>query len=166
MNHPTLSVLTSDEFLVRLGTTSNARAVHRALQRSGEVEAVRLALRQGQLDDEDLRDFVAGLLQQFQPGDLFPYDVTLAAVAVAVELRPTPFADELLSQLARLKRHEFPLAIGVARECDNVHSRLAGNASRSFAMAPPREMCCRWEPAPTFVKSDCQEDVHAFAYKA
>jgi len=52
MNHPALEPLKSDGFLVRLGVTSNARAIHRALERSEEVDAVRLAMYQGQVDEE------------------------------------------------------------------------------------------------------------------
>jgi hypothetical protein len=43
---------------------------------------------QGQIDEESLPDFTVGLLQRFQPGVLFPYDVSLAAVAVVLESRP------------------------------------------------------------------------------
>lgn len=121
MSHPVLIALQRDEFLIRFGVTSNARALHRALERSEEVAAVRLALYQGPINDEILRGFVEKILQQLQPGVLFPYDGTLAAVAVVVEYRPTHFADQFLSLLSRLNHPELPLAIRVGRECLRVH---------------------------------------------
>ncbi len=140
MNHPALEALKSDGFLVRLGVTSNARAIHRALERSEEVNAVRLALYQGHVNEEMLRDFVAQLLQVFQPGVLFPYDLTVAAVAVVLESRPSRVAEELLSELARLDRPELPLAIRVGRECLRVQMRLAGNISRVCTLRARRRM--------------------------
>jgi hypothetical protein len=157
MNHPALEALKSDDFLVRLGVTSNARAIHRALERSAEVDLVRLAMYQGQIDEDSLRDFTARLLQTFQPGVLFPYDLSLAALAVVLESRPTRLAEELLSELARVDRPELPLAIRVGQECLRVQSRFAGNISRIFNLVPATLMPSNWEEAPAFVETDCEE---------
>jgi hypothetical protein len=166
MTHPALQVLQSDDFLVRFGVTSNARAMHAALRRSDEVENVRDALYQGQIDEQTLRDFVSGLLESFRVGELLPFDVTLAAVAVAVESRPTPFVDEFLSELSRLQRREFPIAIRVAQECRRVHSQLTGDVTRIGHMQLDDGTPAGWEQAHTFVEEDCQEQRADFVYEA
>lgn len=157
MNHPALEALKSAGFLVRMGVTSNARAIHRALERCAEVGAIRQAIYQGQIDEDTLRQFIAGLLQEFQPGFLFPYDLTLAAVAVVLENRPTRLAEEVLSDLARLKCPELPLGIRVGQECLRVQLRLAGNSSRVCNLVPIGAMPPTWEESPPLVETDCEQ---------
>jgi hypothetical protein len=157
MNHQVLKAIQGDHFLVRFGVTSNARALHRALERSVEVDSIRLALYQGQIDEETLREFVGHLLQGFQPGVLFPYDVTLAAVAVVLETRPTRLAEELVSELSRVDRPELPMAIRVAQECRQVQLRQPGNISRICSLLAPGDLPSTWKETPTFVETDCDQ---------
>ena len=115
MDHPKLNVVTSDEFAVKLAFLSNARALHRRLQRSKEVEDIRKALSSGELTDDSIRRFVATLLRTLQPGQLFSHDLALAVIAVVLETRATAFAEEFLLELAGLEMAELPMAIRVAR---------------------------------------------------
>lgn len=155
MKHRVLEAIRSDAFLVRFGVTGNARAIHRALERSEEVDAIRLALYQGEIDEESLRDLVAGLFRGFQPGVLFAHDLTLAAVAVVLENRPTRTAEEFVSELARVDCPELPLASRVAQECLRVQMRQSGSLSRVCRLGTPDGLPARWEEAPTFLEMDC-----------
>jgi hypothetical protein len=166
MFHPVLEALCADEFAVRIGITNNVKAIHRALERSEEVDAARLALYQGQIDEEVLRRFVVKLLQEYRPGQLFPFDVAIAAVAVIVESRPTRFADEFLTKLSRLQRPELPVAVRIGRECERIQSRLAGNISRTYTFISSFEMPDRWEEAPTLVEKDCEQVRQDVVYRA
>ncbi len=127
MTHSTLHSLTDDGFLGELGIVGNPRALRSLLRRSEQVQSVRDALASGQVKDESVRKFVEGLLQQLKPNQLFPYDLSLAAIAVLLESRATSFADEYLFDLARLQRPELPMAIRVARECAKVQSQTPSN---------------------------------------
>ena len=115
MIHHSLLDLTDDNFLIDYSLISNSRALHRALRTSKQVEHLRIALGQGELTEKSLRDFVATLLRDLEYGKKFPHDIALAAMAVALETRPTAFAEEFVLDLARLDLAEFPMATRVAK---------------------------------------------------
>ena len=58
MDHHVLAKIKSDEFAVRFALISNPRAVHRALQRSEEIEDLKIAVAQEQISEGTLRRFV------------------------------------------------------------------------------------------------------------
>ena len=113
-----LEALASEDFLVSLGTISSAEGLKRHLHRSEFVKAVGKALTSGEVSEERLRHFVSELMKSFKPGEQFFHDPVLAALAVALQSRYTPFADEYLLDLARVGRIvEFPLSPRVAQLC-------------------------------------------------
>lgn len=135
MHHPTLRALIEDEFLVDYGLLGNPRALQSALARSSQIAGVRGALSSGELDEAGLRRFVGELLRELRIGTLFPYDISLAAIAVAIRSRPTPFAEEYLGSLAELELAELPMSIRVAREAKRVRRNLPGNKFAKFDIA-------------------------------
>ena len=113
-----LEALTSEDFFVSLGTISSAEGLRRYLQRSDYAKAIAQALASGEVSEERLRQFVAELMKSFKPGEQFFYDPVLAALAVAMQSRYTPFAEEYLLDLARVGRIvEFPFSPRVAQLC-------------------------------------------------
>ena len=113
-----LADLTSDAFLVSLGVISSAEGLKRHLQQSEYVKAVARALSSGEVSEQRIRQFVSELMRSFKPGDQFFYDPVLAALAVVMQNRYTPFADEYLLDLARVGRIvEFPFSSKVAQLC-------------------------------------------------
>jgi hypothetical protein len=110
-------MLKSEEFEVEVGHILPAAALRVRLHSLPEVRRAIAVLNQGALSENGIRRFVATLMAEFRPGQRFPYDLGLAALAVVLERRPTEFADEYLRHLARLKLAEMPVSIRVAREC-------------------------------------------------
>ena len=104
--------------MVSLGTISSAEGLKRHLQQSEYVKNVGKALTSGETSEERIRQFVSALMQSFKPGEQFLYDPALAALAVVMQNRYTPFADEYLLDLARIGRIvEFPFSPRVAQLC-------------------------------------------------
>ena len=97
------------------------------------MQAVGSALSSGLITEAAVRLFAERLLKDLQRGVLFPHDLTLAALAVALAERYTPFADEYLHGLAGLQAAEMPFATRVAREV------LAQRASSNGAPTTGRE---------------------------
>ena len=69
-------------------------------------------------------------------GTHFPHDETLAALAVACENLPSPFADAFLRELAEVRLAEMPLAPRVAREVLAQRTFPGGQSSRKAAAGP------------------------------
>lgn len=67
------------------------------------------------LDESSVARFVAELLSSFERGAQFRHDLTLAALAVAVEATFSPQVDLFLDRLARLRISEIPIASRIAR---------------------------------------------------
>ncbi|MEQ8790359.1 MAG: hypothetical protein RIC55_28955 [Pirellulaceae bacterium] len=130
-----MDTLVSDEFALRFAFVSNPRAVHRALQRSEEVGRLRSAISQGEVTECSIRTFIAELLRALEYGTRFPNEYALAALAVALETRLTPFAEEFVTDLARLDLAETPIAIRVARETVRRRLRLPINKTKQFTLS-------------------------------
>ena len=117
MNSPVLERLQSVDFSVAVGFHSNPAVLRRGLARMPEIAAVRAALTQGAITEEGIRRFVSCLMEGFTRGKHFAHDDALAALCVALETRPTDFAEEFLHDLGRLELAELGMCIRVAREC-------------------------------------------------
>jgi hypothetical protein len=117
MTSPLLLRLGTDEFNDDIGFVLPPVAMRRKLRRSPAVSDVNTALRYFQITIAEVRDFVSSLLMDFRPGEVFQHDIALAALAVAMEDWPNPFAEEYLLDLARVCRSEFRSSFRVAREC-------------------------------------------------
>lgn len=134
MAHAVLDNLKTDAFALRFSFISNPLAVHRALQRSAHVESVRLALGSGEISEETLRTFCANVLRELEHGKRLPHELAIAAIAVALETRPTSFAEEYVLDLARLDLAELPIAIRVARKACRERMTLPGNKTKAFTL--------------------------------
>lgn len=112
-----LHYLQTDEFSDAVGFVLPPAPMRRTLQFNQSVREVQSALRYGSATDKDVQEFVAALLMDFRPGEVFQHDIVLAALAVALEHWQHPFAESYLLDLARVERAEFRCSFRVAREC-------------------------------------------------
>lgn len=91
-------------------------AVLRArLRRTSEVGRLLDRFDAGEIDQATIRSFVSRLLREHPDARLFPHQAALAAIAVMLEQRFSPFADEYLRDLARVRSSRLAMASGVAR---------------------------------------------------
>src|SRR5262245_19605534 len=97
-----LDSLKSDEFQAPFLFAPSPSASYRMLQKAPEIARIREALVQGSVSETDIRTFASELMRDLHKGERFPHDGVLAAIAVALEASPTPFADEYLNDLANL----------------------------------------------------------------
>lgn len=139
-----LERLRSDEFEVPL-VASTPRVLRQTLLRCPEIRKLRDAYDAGCLPDEQIRSFVDYLMRDGARGDRFPYQVAVAAIAVMLELRFSPFADEYLSDLSRIRSERFSLASRVARECLDSRATRIGTNVREFCYPNTNvEMTVQW----------------------
>ncbi len=82
---PVLARIAAEDFEVGLGFLPTPAACREGLLSTPEVTEIRQSLRSGELTGTEVESFVEGLLLSFEKGVRFPFDVALAAVAVAVE---------------------------------------------------------------------------------
>ncbi len=135
MSARVLQQLTSDDFAVSAGCLSTPGSLRSFLHRSKEVAALKEALSQWAITDSTLRRFVSSLLRELRCGERFPHQLAIAAIAVALETRPTSFADEFLHDLSRLGLAEMSLCIRVARECLMQRVNVAQNKTRVLRLS-------------------------------
>jgi hypothetical protein len=112
---PALNNLRNLSLDATLSTISTAEGLRSFLSSRPEVIDLRHALDAQAIDSDDVHSFVSELLGHFRRGTRFGEEPVLAAVAVAVETLPAPFAQEFLEDLARVRVAELPLAPRVAR---------------------------------------------------
>jgi len=112
-----LDRLTSEAFMLSAGFLSTPAGVRRFLHRTRETREIREALRQGAIAEHTIERFVSSLLEDLHPGESFPHQLALSALAVVMETWPTEFAERFLLDLSRLRSAEMSLCIRVAREC-------------------------------------------------
>jgi hypothetical protein len=147
MSNKALIDLTSDEFRLSLGVVTSAAAPRRCLQRSPYMHRLRAALRFEIVSESGIRRFVSELSARFQRGAMFFDEPALAAIAVALETRSSPFVDEYLNDLAKLGRiAEFHLAPGVAVLClrEQRHDRAVQHKQfRAFGVRHERPWSIR-----------------------
>ncbi len=96
---------------------STAEALRTFLQYRSEVVSLRKAVEVGEITLTDIEEYVDELLRSFVTGTKFPYEIDLAAIAMALETYLGAFAEKYLEDLSRLHVQELPLAPRVARLC-------------------------------------------------
>jgi hypothetical protein len=130
-----LDELTSDRFNDSVGFVLPPQPMRRTLQRHPTVKALETGVRYGQVTESQVRQFVSKVLAEYRIGDVFKYDVALAALAVALEHWHHPCAEEYLHDLARLQRREFRLSFRVAGECLKARYAFPRNKVRTMTYA-------------------------------
>ena len=131
------SRLGSDDLHDAIICYSTPAAIRRVLNRRLEIIDIRMALQNGSLTDDEIRQRIVELMQGFHPGERFAGDLELAALAVAVERRSTDFAEEFLRDLASLRLRELILSAGIARLILHTRRDLAKNESRVIKLGEP-----------------------------
>ncbi len=138
-----LERITSFDFEMAL-VASTPKVLRRMLVRCPEIRALQDVYDAGSLSDEEIRWFVDDLLRQGAGCERFPFQTALAAVAVMLEPRFTPLADEYLYDLSRIRSDRFLIAARVARECLNTRAMRIGTEVRQFPQQNPILMTCKW----------------------
>ena len=111
-----LSLLFSSEFDSLGFIAGNDESLFAALNGSPVVGELRAALGSGSVSENEIRRFTEQLMQDFRPGELFTHDLILAGLAVVLSRNwNTPFAEEFILDLARLKNPELRRSIAIAR---------------------------------------------------
>ncbi len=132
-----LDKIKSDDFLLSVGFELPPAALHKVLSRTSECAELVDAYKSGVLTDTTLRSFVQQLLKNFRPAEKFPYDITLALLAVSVESFSSRFAEEFIRDLSQLDLAELTSCIKVAKLCLAGRERLAKNEYRQFIFPSP-----------------------------
>lgn len=126
--------LSSDEFACRFLFPATASSLRIVLLRAPELAKLQKDLRAGFLPEIEIRKFVNELLNDFKQGERFPHEIALSSVAVLLERHFSAFAEEYLIDLARVRRSEFSMSSGVAREC--LHHRSSRPHRRAVPVTP------------------------------
>jgi hypothetical protein len=114
MAKETLEALKSPSLLVLSSLGLSPKALHRVLQTSETVIALREAVLEGDVNDNDIVFFVGPLLA----GEvIFPYEISLIGLAVALETIPQKWANDYISGLYEIRIKELPMAWQVAEIC-------------------------------------------------
>ena len=109
MSDPLLQVF-SDEFAVSIGSFPSAKALRAVLLKRTEVRDVKHAIAQGRIPDDRVRAVVNELMRDFRKGHVFPHEIGLCALCLALEDHKTETAEEFLLDLARLDIQEMPIS--------------------------------------------------------
>ena len=131
--HPQLRGLLSSALDFRAHIAGSNEALYAFLSQAQEVLDLRRALGSGEVLEKEIRDFTNRLLRDFRPNVLFEHDIALAALAVALSRDwNTPFAEEYIIDLAKLRNPEFRRSIAVARLAARRLYQNTDTLSRSF----------------------------------
>ena len=133
-----LDDLRSVPFQDLASSISTAEGLRAFLTSRPEVLSLRRAVATEAVGAQELREFIRTLLLGFTPNRKFADDVSIAAVAVAVETHPASFAQEFLDVLGQLVAAEIPLAPRVARIClRERRRRVSGMTTRQLTISNP-----------------------------
>jgi hypothetical protein len=133
-----LDDLRSVAFQDTASSISTAEGLRVFLSSRPEVISLRRAIVTEAIGADELREFIRTVLLGFTPNRKFADDVSIAAVAVALETHPAAFAQEFLDVLARIVAAEVPLAPRVARLClRERRNRLSGLTTRTSTISSP-----------------------------
>lgn len=125
---------------------STPRMLRSLLDRMPQVHQLRELYDGGFVSSDQIRRFVNSLLKEGREADRFPYQVTLAAIAVVLERRFTDFAEEYLTDLARLKSTRFAMSSGVAEACLRARRSIM-NTTKVFPLQRATYHRFFWIPA-------------------
>lgn len=144
-----LDQLASVEFEVEVGPLLPSPLLRRRLRAMDAVRSVVEEMRKQVVTDDDIGAFARGLLANFVAGRRFDHDLALAALAVVLEDRPTPFASGFLDRLASLQLTEVATATRIARECSKHRSGTLADTTRRYVevASPPEEIKTTVSPA-------------------
>jgi hypothetical protein len=147
MAHRVLDRLLSVPFQASMTFAPTPTALHRMLERSPEVRKIQRGLQRGEITEATIEQFVASLMKGLKQGERFQDEVPLAALAVALQSRSSPFADSFLHQLAGLKLAEMSTCVRVARECldQRVHVAKSKAALELAGQAPGEPVILSYE---------------------
>ena len=137
MSAKVLEDLTSEDLAVRLAFLSTPSALRACLQKTAEVAELTRELRLGAITEDGIKSFMSGLLEDLRIGERFQQEMAVAALAVALETRPTDFAEQFLRNLSGLRLAEMGAAARVARECLKRRVTLADSKARLFNATHP-----------------------------
>ena len=137
MSEGTLKLLLSNDLLAIAGTISGAPALRQFFASRNEVQQVANAIQSAAVPEDAVRLFTESLLGELKRGVLFRHDLTLAALAVALEGSFMPFAQQYLRDLAKLNAAEMPYGPRVAREVLVNRSSAPARQSAIVASASP-----------------------------
>lgn len=124
-----LSSLLSPEILSMGICITTAEGLYEYLRHEPKVASVRNRLAIQAIDLADLNFFISDITRKIEIGKRSAWDVTFAAIAVALERKPGPFADRYLNDLANLEITELPLSSRIARQVLKHRESLACNVS-------------------------------------
>ena len=128
---------------------STPRALHTALMRNRHISELTERLDKGEVSYVELQHFVDELLEAGRPHKDFPYQVALAAIAVAVQDRFRPdFSDRFVRGLAAVRGSRFAMASGVARICIERQRRAINRYKQHVDTAPIRPIALTIIPRP------------------
>jgi hypothetical protein len=131
---PALEAIRSIKFWVNYGILSSMSQAYALLQEDERVIAVRDALHNGDLTEEDIRSFIVqDLMFDFNPQYEHAFDWTHAALAVALETEESDFAKEFIHDLANGTNGYIFSAANVAKEI------LKNAEKQQAAQAPLQE---------------------------
>lgn len=109
-----LETLSSDAFVLRFSQIGTVEGIYAAIRRSREVRSLHAALREEMVTEAHIDVYVRSLLQSFVPGEQFPYQLSIAAIAVACVGINKAFARDFVAYLANLRTTEMYLATQIA----------------------------------------------------
>lgn len=107
----------SEEFAIRTSFAGTTQALRELILRSPEFKDARIALASGAIQEVSISRFAGELMKDFRQGERFPHETALTAIAVLLEGYSSPFAEEFLIDLARVRLAEMAGAVRMAREC-------------------------------------------------
>ncbi len=157
LNRLLSSELASIEFI-----SGTDESLFDALAESGAVIALRDALGTGEISESEIREFTDALLKDFRPGELFEHDLVLAALAVTLSKNwNTPFAEEFVIDLAKLRNIELRRSAGVARIAAQKLFKTTETISRTYKPIGARFGKDTWTLLPSS-REECSDELMEF----
>lgn len=173
-----LTALQGADFVSRYTVVSSPAALRAALRACAEVQSLKRAMREGRVLPVAVDAFVSVLLEGFERGKVFGFDVALAALAAGVEALWLPWADRFLTELSNLRVAEIPLAGRVAALSLRARKRVEVAAvkyqrvysARDSVLRSDEEMdfSYRWRqaqprPGVSWIESESEGETHYHA---
>ncbi|MEQ8857594.1 MAG: hypothetical protein RIC56_03010 [Pseudomonadales bacterium] len=115
-----------------LAVISTIEAVRTVIRHSNEFKQLKTDIESEAISEGDIREFVSRQLSYLRPGESFPFEGALSAIAIALENCPTEFASSYLEDLSQLDIAEIQIAPKVARRSLELQRTLADVTYRRF----------------------------------